>query len=134
MLGLKNVSNSSYVLDAISQYIFDTTRKGISEKNKKNFDINYDYKYGINLNKEDIDWWEFNKILDAIILDENSNMYQVLKYRNYEKPKKNEKTRENLKHQQMIKLKNKYALPIKREDGISKLWNFLEEKVGECKE
>ena len=42
---------------------------------ERNFDINYDYKnyfpdfllYGINLNKDEVDWWEFNKILDGYI-------------------------------------------------------------------
>ena len=142
ILGLKNISNPEYVLDSISQYIFDTTKKTGNGKCKKDFDINYDYqyyfpdflKYGINLNKDDIDWWEFNKILDAIIIDKNSNMHQVLEYRNYEKPIKNEKTRENIRHQQMMNLKQKYALPIKNEDGISKLWNYLEKKAGDNKE
>lgn len=142
LLGLDNIKNKSYVLDKISQYIFDTTQKGTGSKSKKNFDINYDYKfyfpdflkYGINLNKEDIDWWEFNKILDAILLDSNSNMHKVLSYRDYEKPIKNEKTRETIKHQQMMKLKQRYALPTKIEDGAEKLWNYLEKKVGENKE
>lgn len=141
LLGLTDIANKKYVLDKISQYIFDT-RKGTGSKSKKNFDINYDYKfyfpdflkYGINLNKEDIDWWEFNKILDAILLDDNSNMHKVLEYRNYEKPIKNEKTRENIRHQQMMKLKQKYALPTKNEDGAEKLWKYLEKKVGENKE
>ena len=86
------------------------------------------------MNKEDIDWWEFTKILDAIMLDENSNMYRIMSYRNYEKPIKSEKTRANLKHQQMMKLKNKYSLPQKNQYGIEKLWNYLEKKAGENKE
>lgn len=142
LLGLNNVKNKSYVLDKISQYIFNANKKGANSKSKKTFDINYDYKfyfpdflkYGINLNKEEIDWWEFNKILDAILLDENSNMSKVLKYRNYEKPIKNEKTRGNIRHQEMMKLKQKYALPTKNEDGAEKLWKYLEKKVGENKE
>ena len=105
--------------------------------------MNYDYKnyfpdflkYGINLNKEDIDWWEFNKILDAIMIDENSNMHRVMEYRNYEKPVENEKTRKTLRHQQMMKLKQQYALPATaNEEGAEKLWNYLEKKVGEKKE
>ena len=139
---MNNVDDEKYILDKISQYIFEPAKKGTGGKNRKNFDINYDYKYyfpdflkyGINLNKQDIDWWEFNQILDAIILDENSNMYKIMEYRNYEKPTKNEKTRENLKHQQMMKLKQKYSLPEKSEYGIEKLWDYLEKKVGEGKE
>lgn len=141
LLGLTNVRNESLVLDEISKYIFEIGKKGTGKKSKKNFDINYDYKfyfpdflkYGVNLNKEDVDWWEFNKILDAILLDEHSNMFKVLQYRNYEKPIKNEKTRENIKHQQMMKLKEKYSLPSKSTDGVEKLWNYLEKKAGENK-
>lgn len=142
ILGVETQENREYILDQISQYVFDTSKKNGSVKTKKFFDINYDYKYyfpdflkyGINLNKEDIDWWEFNKILDAILLDENSNMHKVLEYRNYEKPIKNEKTRENLRHQQMMKLKKEYSLPEGNEKGIEKLWNYLEKKAGEKKE
>lgn len=145
ILGLPtNLPNKSYILDEISKYIFETTKTTGKEKRKKNFDLNYDYKYyfpdflkyGINLNNQDIDWWEFNSILDAILIDENSNMKKVLDYRNYEKPIKNEKTRETIKHQQMMKLKQKYALPTKYEDdyALEKLWGYLEKKVGEKKE
>lgn len=143
ILGIIDVCDEAYVLDEISKYIFDVKgNKKVGNKSKKNFDINYDYKfyfpdflkYGINLNKEDIDWWEFTKILDAIMLDENSNMYRIMSYRNYEKPIKSEKTRANLKHQQMMKLKNKYSLPQKNQYGIEKLWNYLEKKAGENKE
>lgn len=141
-MGLSDLKDKTYVLDKISQYIFDTTKKGVGIKKEKNFDINYDYKfyfpdfmrYGINLNKEDVDWWEFNKILDSILLDNHSNMHRVLEYRNYEKPIKNDKTRETIKHQQMMKLKQKYSLPIKSENGAEKLWNYLQQKVGENKE
>lgn len=112
-------------------------------KGKKNFDLNYDYKYyfpdflkyGINLNKQDIDWWEFNVILNAILIDKDSNMHRVLDYRNYEKPIKSEKNRETIKHQQMMKLKAKYALPYQKEQekGIEKLWTYLEKKAGDKK-
>ena len=63
-------------------------------------------------------------------------MKKVLDYRNYEKPIKNEKIRETIKHQQMMKLKQKYALPTKYEDdyALEKLWGYLEKKVGEKKE
>lgn len=140
ILGIDDVEDEEYVLNAIAEYIFDTQNKKVSGSNKKKtFDLNYDYKYyfpdflkyRVNLNKEDIDWWEFNQILDAIMIDETSNMHRVLEYRNYEKPIKNEKTRETIKHQQMMKLKQQYALPIKTEEGAEKLWNYLEKKVGE---
>lgn len=130
-------------MDEISKYIFETTKKAGTVKKKKNFDLNYDYKYyfpdflkyGINLNKQEIDWWEFNSILDAILIDNNSNMKKVLDYRNYEKPIKNKKTCEIIKHQEMMKLKNKYSLPnqSESENNIEKLWTYLEKKVGDKK-
>lgn len=129
-------------MDEISKYIFEIGEKGSGKK--KNFDLNYDYKYyfpdflkyGVNLNKQDVDWWEFNSILGAILLNDNSNMKKVLNYRNYEKPSKSEKTNEAIRHQQMMKLKNKYALPTQYYDnsGFEKLWNYLEKKAGEKKE
>ena len=61
-------------------------------------------------------------------------MYQVMKYRCYKKPPKDIKVREQQHHQYMMKQKEKYSLPIKGEYGISKLWNYLESKVGEKKE
>lgn len=61
-------------------------------------------------------------------------MHRIISYRLYEKPIKNEKTRENLKHQEMMKLKRKYSLPIKNDNGIERLWNYLEKKTGETKE
>lgn len=137
------LDDEEYVLNSIAEYIFNTTAKSkIGSSRRKEFDINYDYKYyfpdflkyGINLNKDDIDWWEFDKILDAIILDESSNMHRVLEYRTYEKPIKNEKTRETIRHQKMMKLKQQYALPIINEFGAEKLWNYLEKKAGEKKE
>lgn len=142
LLGLpSDLEDKSYILDEISKYIFEHHTSSKSVKGKKNFDLNYDYKYyfpdflkyGINLNEQDIDWWEFNSILEAILLDEKSNMKKVLNYRNYEKPIKNDKTRESIKHQQMMKLKRKYSLPCVYEDdfAIEKLWVFLEKKVGE---
>ena len=142
ILGIDKVDNPDLVLDEIAKYIFDVSEQTGSSSKKKTFDINYDYKfyfsdflkYGINLNKEDIDWWEFNRILDAILLDDNSNMSKVMSYRLYEKPPKNIKTQENIRHQNMLKLKRKYSLPIKNEKGIEKLWGYLEQKAGENKE
>lgn len=142
ILGIDKVDNPNLVLDEIAKYIFDVSEQTGSSSKKKKFDINYDYKfyfsdflkYGINLNKEDIDWWEFNRILDAVLLDDNSNMSKVMSYRLYEKPPKNRKAQENIRHQNMMRLKEKYSLPIKSEKGIEKLWDYLEQKVGESKE
>lgn len=145
ILGLPtNETNNSYLLDQVSKYIFDNENNiGKSNKVKKNFDLNYDYKYyfpdflkyGINLNKQDLPWWEFDSILNAILIDNKSNMKRVLDYRNYERPIKNEKVKETIRHQKMMKLKQKYALPTKydSDENFDKLWNYLEKKVGEKK-
>ncbi len=111
---------------------------------ERNFDINYDYKnyfpdfllYGINLNKDEVDWWEFNKILDAILNNENSNMYKVISYRTYEKPSKSPQVREEKEHKYRMEMKRKHALPDTNntDNGFEKLWNYVEKKVGETKE
>lgn len=107
---------------------------------ERNFDLNYDYKYyfvdfrrlDINLNKEDLDWWEFNSLLDGFMLDENSTISKVIGYRTYTKPSKSIKTQEEQRHRFMMKMKNKYSLPIiQNTNGFEKMWNYLEKKVGD---
>ena len=115
-----------------------------SKQNETYFDINLDYehyfpdflKYKINLNKDDIDWWEFDKILKAIILDKNSNMHQIIEFRSYEKPPKTIKAQQEKEHRFRMQKKREYSLPNLnfRENGISKLWNYLEKKAGENSE
>lgn len=140
LLGLN--SNSSFLLNKISIYIFGKHGKGISGNGSKNFDINLDYeyyypdflKYGIDLNTDYIDWWKFNKVLSSILLDKNSNMYQIMSFRLYEKPPKNIKVQEEKEHKARMKLKQQYALKQNPKDGLEKLWNYVEKKAGENKE
>ena len=107
---------------------------------ERNFDLNYDYKYyyvdfrrlGINLNKEDIDWWEFDSLLDGFLLDDNSTISKVISYRTYTKPSKSIKTQEEQRHRFMLKMKNKYSLPIiQNTKGFENMWRYLESKVGD---
>ena len=42
-------------------------------------------KLGIDLNKQDISWWEFDNLLEGILLTENTAIGKVLGYRTYEK-------------------------------------------------
>ena len=143
LLGLNIKDNKKQILNEISKYLFNPQNGGI-QPTRRNFDINYDYKYyfvdflkfGINLNKQDIDWWEFNSVLDGIMLNDNSVISTVIGYRVYEKPSENPKVRESKHHQYMMEMKQKYRLPSSNgtTDGFQKLWNYVEKKAGETKE
>ena len=140
LLGINEINeDSNIVMDEISKYIFDTSSSSI--KGEKTFDLNYDYKYyfvdffrlGVNLNKQDIDWWEFNSLLEGIMLDENSTISRVMNYRLYKKPSKSAKTQEMQEHKFRMEMKRKYSLPNiqYKSNGFNKLWNYLEQKVGD---
>ena len=59
----------------------------------------------------------------------------MLAYRLYEKTKKNIKTQEEREHRFRMQMKRKYALPNKQkvENGLEKLFNYVEKKAGENK-
>lgn len=142
LLGLN--STSSFLLNEIAIYIFGKKGQKIAGKSEKNFDINLDYgyyypdflKYGIDLNKDHLNWWEFNKILNSILLDVNSSMHNVIAFRVYQKPPKNPKVREEMDHKYRMKMKQKYSLPKQSNPNtaLEKLWNYVEKKAGEKKE
>lgn len=143
LLGIENIDNKIIVLNEISKYLFDIKQGNCQIGGKKNFDIYYDYqyyfidflKYNINLNKEDIDWWEFTRILNGILIDNNSIMTQIIKFRSYEKAPKNIKSQQEMEHKYWMQMKRKYALPEKDINvGFNKLYQYLELKVGETKE
>lgn len=130
------------VLDEISKYIFDINQKHSSSE--KTFDFYYDYgyyfpdfieKYGINLNKDEISWWEFDKLLDWCFRDKNSSLYNHMDFRLYKKPSNNPKTAEAEEHKYRMKMKQIHALPIQTnaEEGLEKLWSYVEKKVGDNK-
>ena len=143
LLGLDGLSSneSEFILNEITKYVFDT--KG-NNSGKKTFDLNLDYKYyfvdflrlGINLNKDDISWWEFDAILEGIFLDENSSLSKMMSYRLYEKPPKNPKQQELNENKFRMKMKAKYALSNEENSNkaLGKLWTYLEKKAGESKE
>ena len=142
LLGLEGFSDEEYqfILNEVAKYIFDTQEKN---SGKRTFDLNLDYKYyfvdflrlGINLNKEDISWWEFDSILESIFLDDKSTMSRVMNYRLYEKPPKSAKMQEEKEHKFRMKMKMKYALTIQNNSNnpLEKLWNFVEKKAGDNK-
>lgn len=146
LLGISDLSfeDQTIVLDEITKYVFDINQR--HSNGEKTFDFELDYKYyfvdflnfgnGINLNKDEISWWEFDAILEGIFLNKHSILSTVLDYRLYEKPSKNPKVQEEKEHKFRMKMKRKYSLPIKTnvDVGLEKLWNYVEKKVGENKE
>lgn len=143
LLGIDSLSDSDaqFILDEVTKYVFDTKN---NKSGKKTFDLNLDYKYyfvdflrlGINLNKDDISWWEFDAILEGIFLDENSTLSKMMSYRLYEKPPKNPKQQELNENKFRMKMKAKYALSNEEvsNDALGKLWTYLEKKAGDSKE
>ena len=142
LLELDIDKDKKYVLNEISKYLFNP-KSGGRGNSEKHFDLNHDYKYyfvdfirmGINLNHQDIDWWEFISILDGIMLDEEATISKVIGYRTYTKPSSSTKTQEEKRHRFMMKMKQKYSLPIpQNERGFDKMWSYLEKKVGDKNE
>lgn len=136
-----SIETKEYLLDEIIKYILDISQNGDS---KKIFDYEYDYKYyfydflklGINLNKDEISWWEFDSILEGLFLDSHCSIGQVIQYRTYEKPSKNPHTAEENENRFYMEKKRQYALPLEKsniEDGFNKMWNYVEKKAGEIK-
>ena len=140
ILGITDLpyEEQAYVLDEITKYIFDVNQKG---NGKKIFDFYYDYgyyfpdfieKFGINLNKDEISWWEFDKLLDWCFRDKTSSLYNHMDFRLYEKPPKNSKTAEANEHKYRTKMKQIHALPndASSNEALEKLWGYLEKKAG----
>lgn len=135
--------DKEFVLDEICKYVFDI--KKTHKNGKKVFDFEQDYKYyfvdfyefGINLNKQDLDWWEFDSLLGAFMIKEDSIISKVIQYRTYEKPSKSIKTQEEKEHHYRMKMKQEYALKSDINETVSsleRLWSYTEKKVGEVKE
>lgn len=128
------------VLDEITKYIFDINQKHSSSE--KTFDFYYDYgyyfpdfieKYGINLNKDEISWWEFDKLLDWCFRDKTSSLYNHMDFRLYEKPPKSSKTAEANEHKYRMRMRQVHSLPnsTSSNEALEKLWNYVEKKAGE---
>jgi len=127
-----------FLLNEIIKYLFNTKYKTKTEKQV--FDYEYDYKYyfydflklGINLNKDDISWWEFDSILGGLFLEKHSAIGQVIQYRTYEKPTKNQKVNEQKEEVFYREKKKQYELPkvtYNIDEGLSKLWGYAESQV-----
>ena len=131
------------ILDEITKYIFNTSQT--TKAGEKIFDYELDYKYyysdfrniGIDLNRQDISWWEFDTLLEGIFLSKNSVIGQVIQYRSYEKPINNIKSAEAKENKFYMDKKRQYALPQERltiEENMQKLWNYVEKKAGDNNE
>lgn len=143
LLGISEIerNEAEFVLDEVSKYIFNVNER--HSNGEKTFDLELDYKYyfvdflklGINLNTDEISWWEFDAILEGLFLDENSNLSRMLAYRLYEKPPKSPKTQEEREHRFRMQMKRKYALPnkVKVEESLEKLWGYVQKKAGDNK-
>lgn len=126
-------------LNEISLYLFDNSNS--TNQGVKVFDYEEDYKYyyvdflnkGIDLNKQDISWWEFDSILEGIFLQEHSTIGKVIEYRTYEKPGKNIKQIEEKEHLYNLQKKKQYALKNnddkkRTEENIRLMMNRVKEE------
>lgn len=77
----------------------------------------------IDLKHDDISWWEFNSILKGLILEGECSLSKVMEYRGYTKPPKNYD--ENKHHQDMMKLKRRFALNKTEEQSRKELNNVV---------
>ena len=129
------LETKSFLVNEILSYIFKPNES--TSNGKKIFDIYLDYRYyyydfyklGIDLNKDDIDWWQFNTLLEGILLQKEGALLQVLEYRTYEKPTENPKVYQNKIHQYYLRKKREFALPQEQEEvdsGFKKMWEYLE--------
>jgi hypothetical protein len=121
------------ILDKVLKYIFEIQ----SGNGEKTFDFESDFRYyyvdfiklGIDLNKEDISWWQFMSILQGLFLTEDSVISKVISYRTYKK--QSPKTAENEREKHYREMKQRFALidTNKNNKNLEKLYNYLEKKV-----
>ena len=136
------------MLNEIAKYLFDVSiNQAKGGSNIRIFDYNLDFnyyyidfkKYNVDLLDDNISWFKFNLLLGEMILMKNTRIGEVLGYRTYEKPVKykNQESYDIAVHNNNMKLKSKYSLPILQtntENGFDKMWNFLEKKAGDKNE
>ena len=132
------LKDKATILNELIEYIIDISQNSNGEKT---FDLEEDYKYyyvdflklGIDLNKKEISFWEFNTILDGILLTENSVIGKVLEYRLWKPASKSQKQFENEDRKFHNEMKLKYALKgsnkTKVVNGLEKMFRFAETKA-----
>lgn len=134
MLG---IARDERLLDKTLNYIF---KKVKTTNNVKTFDYDYDFKYyyydflklGIDLTKDNIDWWKFDRILSGMLEDETTYINKVLSYRTYKKSSSNSRIIESERNKYYLEKKREYSLPQKSNNidiSLLKLQNYLERRV-----
>lgn len=83
------------------------------------------------MNINDICWWEFDSLLESILLTDNSAIGKVLSYRSYKKPSNDTKAYAQKEHEFYEKMKRTYSLNNNQVNGLEKLYNFTSQKAGE---
>lgn len=128
-----------FILNEITKYIFETSST-IKVASEKIFDYELDYKYyysdfkkcGIDLNRDNITWWEFDTLLQGIFLTEETVIGKVIQYRTYKKSVKSQKAAELEEHRYYMERKRQFALPQKEQkidENLNKLWSFVSNKI-----
>ncbi len=96
--------------------IFESRFKGESSDSKKTFDYLKDFDliysmflryYNIDLVDNDLHWWKFTALLEAIILEDNA-LSKRIGYRATKIPKADKYNKDQRQH--IINMKNRYAL------------------------
>ena len=134
---LLGIPRDEELLDKTLDYIF---KKVKTTSTIKTFDYDYDFKYyyydfmklGIDLTKDNIDWWKFDRLLSGMLEDDTTYINKVLGYRTYKKPTSNSKIADAEKNKYYQEKKKEYSLPQNKnniENNLLKLESFLERRV-----
>lgn len=127
-------------VNEVMKYIFNSRFKGVSEHKAPVFDYLRDFDlifacfkryYNIDLNKDNLNWWEFTAILEDLLTTETS-ISKRIEIRDKKIPKKADRDYVN----SMNKLKAKYRLQgnIQQDTtqkGLKGLFDFLKSKAKE---
>lgn len=121
-------------VDKLLNYVFQPRYVGTNSSNVKAFDYLKDYDllyaifrkdYNINLQTDNVQWWEFTFILEEIMLGNNA-LTKRIEFRSYEAPSKI--TKDNAKqHKAYSNMKLKYN--IEEQDvnkAVGKMFKSLE--------
>lgn len=127
-----------FIVEKILDYLFEnkTSSTKPTMNYKKDYRLIWDSflsKRGIDLNKVDINWWEFNSILEGLMLEGGSPIVKVVEYRTMKMPKSTKYNKEEIDFYK--KMKQEYALTsdASTSQANSSLTSFLKVKVGERK-
>lgn len=128
------ISNKVDLINAI----FTSLHKIDKSTGKKTIDFKKDYrliwdsfksKRQIDLNVDNINWWEFNAMLEGLFLEGDSSICKVIEYRTMSIPKADKYNRDYIAF--IRRMKTKYRLlEDNANEGLGNLFNYLNKKVG----